>query len=779
MKPLMNLLIVSLSLQQLLKADCTGIYGLSSPVNFINMVFDSIYSSFDVKNRGEDVKIITVLQNPGQTRFKVILQIFDTNSGFSLYYIGAQSELRPVRGGVQHKIVRFVHSESLEDVKGTLKITFQNPATFNCNTLKEDFNDYYLTARFSIGWFAKYFKADLGARANLGPYTAPVIPAREADFKAVTAQTSSPNQVYNSLGPANRKKAPGDSITGKTGSGGVDKSPDTSVNLVGNGDGSSIVKVVRKEPQTVIMSIEEQEQLRDLNNLLSKMKVNNLAELIQIINIQTETGNSRRTPANADTQSPMKSNVNFSEVSKQLELLKQQLDEKTSQVELLKQYNRQELQKIKDQGAVNLQDIQIENRKDLNTLKANFDAQLTDLARQKDLVLQQAIAKNNSEITKLINQKDAETSNSKADKAAQYDAAITIKVTELQQQLNKKQAELQLLQQNKAEAIAKLQKDAEEQLTQLEIKKKRELEELQNSKVKEIIVIENEKSAELARIQAQKDAELRAEINRRTREFYWLIRKKDDTLNATIQRQNDLLVQFNQQKKDDAINLADLQQKLENQIIFHQNLQEARLKSDMSSNIKSLMKDPESPTAQKEFSSQPGSSPDSDDFYIETIDSLQFKLKQSIIQANSSSTSNQEMYIKQDRVVNRFINELSREQRQLIEDYLKELARMVNSNPVSIYSLTYDKILMVLDQIRIQQARKKAEYQKMRQKLLQEYLDRMNAQNSMKNFASSSRARVTLDQKELNDTTGSAEPVTKVKNTKTTQGPGKRVAIEN
>lgn len=490
----------------------------------------------------------------------------------------------------------------------------------------------------------------------------------------------------------------------------------------------------------------DQQKMKDIDELMTKLKakdVNDLMLIIQNYNTIINTQNAQQSQVTNNTSSSATNQVQSADTA-QLSTLQQQLDAKNRIIEELKQQNEKSLRDIQSSNAALFAKLKADNDAALTSLKLTYDIQINELKKQKEDAVNEAIAKSNQEITNISKRKDEELNAIKTSKSAEFDALIQTRLSQLQIQLDQKQKELQSLQDDKATAISNLQAKNAAELSKIEQTKKNEIQAINDQRTKELKQMLDQKDAELVRIQKQKDAELQAEVDRKVLEYNTIIKQKDDAYNSAISKQNELLNQQNLQKELDQQKLIDMQRLFEQQLRDRQKADEANLINSttitttnananqaINSSNNMIRNYQEAMNANLTLLNNSSvHNTEGDDFYINVINNMQFQLKRDIMIANNNSTTTQELYANQERAVANFINGLSKEQRKLIEDYLKELGEMFNSQPVSINSLTYDKILLILDQIRIQQEKKKREYEQQRNKLLQDYLDRINKQNS-------------------------------------------------
>ena len=755
MRLLFYLLITWSSLFHLRITACSGILGLRSPVNMVNILFDSLLDSFDLRNKSEDVRIVSALQNASRTRFKMLLEIYDTKTGAVNNYIGAQTRLINTDKGMQHKIMQYVQSENVMDVTYVLKLSFNDAGSFNCDDLKSDFIDYYLYNTNTIQWFTRYFKieSNMTAARSVGSQTETenentpkeanqaknekaqeagnknfyynlmmqnpgLVPNSELLDERSTAISNlvnilSKQNTYSNTNQSNEKK----SSSGLTES---NKNIKKSLSEYDSGDLSKLNQVLKAD----------QEKLNELNDILGELKIQSLDELKSLIQNQ-------KLDNTTDNRS-----VEAQNYQQQLSSLRYELESKYNEIEELKKQNKDELRKLKEVHALELEEMREKSKQALKEVRDTLDEQIEQMRTESEKELEKVNARHKQEINRLISQKKVETEDIKEARKAEYDALINEKVLELENKLKSTRAELLRIQEDKEKAILAVEKEKEKELIKLEKQKEEKLKSINEQKSKEIEILLNEKEEELRLIQAQKEKELQTEIENRTKDLEALIKQKDEDLARAIKQKNKLMQQLKIQRKEEEKNLTSAHQRTEKVLSQQQRYKAIELEEDIKDKIKSQK---ESKSDEDDVISNVKDSDDSstfsnnnfstnnDAFYLNTINNMRNRLTMNMQNTALNTTNPKEILRRHDRVINDFINGLSTEQRKLIEDYLEELAIMFNSEPISIYSLDYDKILLILDQIRIQQQKKKLKYERMRNQLLQEYLDRMNRISSFSN----------------------------------------------
>lgn len=738
---------------QILKASCEGIYGFQSPVNIINKVVDSLYSSFDLENPEEDVRLVSVLQNKSQTKFKVLLEVYNVRDESVIYYIGAQSELRQTTSGIQHRITHFVQSETDSDVSQILKTGFGDQDLPVCGSLKSDFIDYYVGNTYAIQWFVKHFQIDGNVNDIVGN--------RVAAGTSNLAKSSNKNQtpvatgVEKSLNLDKLKYGPTlvndygnmEKIAAKS----QDRTDVPNINLSSGGSpmvNNTNVSAAQSTNNTNKVSNMEKAQLQDLKDVLAEFKLSNLTDLVLLIKSLTDKVSIiKQTSGKTGSIVPATRNTvqEKSDVPNQLMVLKQQLEDKNTQLEQLKQQNTQTLQDSRNTHKDELDRTKSENQKAIDELRASFEASIMDITKKEDLVIQETANKSRTDIPNMVSQKDTKLVVIESANLNEYIASQSIKIQELQKQLEIKIGDLQSLHKDRLETIAKLQKEAESHLAYMEILKKKELPELSTRKSREIQEILSQKATEIRTLETA-ILQLQVDMANQVQEYNKIIREKDEALNAALLKQNELLQKFNTHRRTDEIRLIELQKQLEDFIARQKKAGESKMTTSTYTNIQPLTTsmsksvDPKDNEVGAQHFSTPnqnnnqkysnilktGPSNNGDDFYINAISGLEDKLKQQLNSSIVRSLSQKEMYFAQYSVVMKLIDELTSDQRKLIEDYLKELSKIANSKPLSIRMLTPENIVLVLEQIRIQQTKKKQDFDQMKQKLLQDYLDRMN-----------------------------------------------------
>lgn len=178
---------------------CSGIRGVNSPVNLVNKFLEGLFSSLDLANKGEDVRILTLLQNSSSTRYKVIFQVSGAQAGVHKYFIGVQSELTETLSTASHRIVQFLQTENWEDVVKLLGVSQEQQFNIKCDNTKNDFIDYFVENTLVVGWFNKYFKVDVVDKARQSADQASLVNAQQlskdsetqkAQISKLTAQIS-------------------------------------------------------------------------------------------------------------------------------------------------------------------------------------------------------------------------------------------------------------------------------------------------------------------------------------------------------------------------------------------------------------------------------------------------------------------------------------------------------------------------------------------------------------------------------------------------------------
>lgn len=148
MKTIIGVLILS-TLVSITRA-CLDVKSLSSPVNIINQMINSMLSLMDVRNDTETLRVIQVLQNSQQTQFKFILTV--TDRSIIRNYIGIRSELVTVDGQDVHKITKFVQSDSPADVEALMAVSYSGKMPLGCLDIKQKFAAFYQSRNYLKEW---------------------------------------------------------------------------------------------------------------------------------------------------------------------------------------------------------------------------------------------------------------------------------------------------------------------------------------------------------------------------------------------------------------------------------------------------------------------------------------------------------------------------------------------------------------------------------------------------------------------------------------------------
>lgn len=153
-KALLSMLFI-ISLAQSYQA-CLDITGIDSPINVLNLHIDSMLDSLSINNQQKEVKILEILSNTAQTKFKFLMKTVELSTLTTENYIGVET----VYDGKQHDIIKLIQSKSKIDIISTMKIRTINEMNLNCNTIKEDFLNYFTVNSTAIDWFKQTNKEE-------------------------------------------------------------------------------------------------------------------------------------------------------------------------------------------------------------------------------------------------------------------------------------------------------------------------------------------------------------------------------------------------------------------------------------------------------------------------------------------------------------------------------------------------------------------------------------------------------------------------------------------
>lgn len=135
---------------------CLDITGIDSPINVLNLHIDLMLDSLSINNPKKEVKILEILSNSAQTKFKFLMKTVELTTLTTENYIGAET----VYDGKQHEIIKLIQSKSKIDIISTMKIRTINEMNLNCNTIKEDFFNYFTAKSTAIDWFKQTSKEE-------------------------------------------------------------------------------------------------------------------------------------------------------------------------------------------------------------------------------------------------------------------------------------------------------------------------------------------------------------------------------------------------------------------------------------------------------------------------------------------------------------------------------------------------------------------------------------------------------------------------------------------
>ena len=136
-------------------ASCPSVRGLSSPTNIVNTYIDDLFHDFDVKEQRKSIQLVQILENPSQTKFKILLQVLDTYTSKVKYYIGVKSHIVMEQGKPRHKITSYLHSVSKDEIKKVFGSDFSFTHDNSCFEPKREFFQFFSRKGHTSNWFNK------------------------------------------------------------------------------------------------------------------------------------------------------------------------------------------------------------------------------------------------------------------------------------------------------------------------------------------------------------------------------------------------------------------------------------------------------------------------------------------------------------------------------------------------------------------------------------------------------------------------------------------------
>lgn len=136
-------------------ASCPSVRGLSSPTNIVNTYIDDLFHDFDVKEQKKSIQLVQILENPSQTKFKILLQVLDTYTSKVKYYIGVKSHIVMKQGKPKHKITSYLHSVSKDEIKKVFGSDFSFTHDNSCFEPKREFFQFFSRKGHTSNWFNK------------------------------------------------------------------------------------------------------------------------------------------------------------------------------------------------------------------------------------------------------------------------------------------------------------------------------------------------------------------------------------------------------------------------------------------------------------------------------------------------------------------------------------------------------------------------------------------------------------------------------------------------
>lgn len=643
---------------------CAGIAKLQSPANLFNNLFDSLFNTFDISNKTEDLVLTSILQNASQTKFKVLFKIMNTQTNSPKYFIGVQTELVTVNDVQSHRIIQYVQSEISNDVSAVMRQIFEDKPQIKCSNLKNDFIDYFGTTPKVIEWFTKYYKIDTGDKTAQA--------AAEASAASIQQLTKSNEDLKLQVASLTAQSLKVDALQQEKAQ--LQQANDKLVNDLKASDASKVDLAGR------LQKLQQDDALNKLKTQLDeqmKAKADFEARVVQL---------GQANQALKDDQ--VKTKTDLEAKLKQLEQINQGLrDAQLNQVTPI------------PVAAVDSNPILNNQRKEIDSLRAQLAASLNDLENAR---------------------KQANNGNAQIQELEAVKKQLNDRNSLLDQLKKKVDADTAALKDSNATALVQLQQEKDAYSFMLKASYEKQLQDTQNA-----LKIAQSSTSELQ----TKNLAMKDELNQKNIDLSILSQQKEQASQNIQKQQLDLITKYNELKKANDTRMAMLQKQVEglsSQAQPQRQNQQNQQKPDIQIIVPNNATTNNNTPVNQNVSQAQGNQID---LQLNLVADMQNKFMQIVMSLRGSGNNVSLTMQQQSLVANNFIRILSPAQTKLIDDYLVALATILNSQPVAVTSIPYDKIPLILDQVKLQLEKKKSKTETKNDKALIDNSDKSKPQN--------------------------------------------------
>ena len=121
---------------------CPEVPGLDSIVNVLNLQSENLFSLFDSASGHTRARVVQVLSNDKENKYKFLIEMNNINNGDSLF-IGVQTDLIRRNGELTHKVTKYVQSPNKGEVGEFLAISLVYVDNYICEDDISNFLRFY------------------------------------------------------------------------------------------------------------------------------------------------------------------------------------------------------------------------------------------------------------------------------------------------------------------------------------------------------------------------------------------------------------------------------------------------------------------------------------------------------------------------------------------------------------------------------------------------------------------------------------------------------------